>query len=165
MEELYLTEQLKSYYMNDFNELSKLDAEFWSINNELKNILININHNESIQTLYSKIPDFSKPSLCSESYLEIAYVKEIELQLFRTIIPQFLILFNTDEYQKFSYSFFFPRSNANHTGNNRFNIGCITNKNYFNINTIKFELVADENSIHNNFWKKLEMNLSVLNNK
>lgn len=164
MEEVYLTSELKSYYINDFNLVLSLSTDFWGIDNGLKDILININKNSAVQTLYSKKHDFHKPSFEQQSYLKIAYTKEVELELFRFTIPEFLILFNTDEYQKFSYFFEPPTLNANYrNGEINFNIGCIINEKYFFINTVKFELVSDQESIHNKFWKHLETKLSILN--
>ncbi len=164
MEEIYLTPELKSYYINDFNSVITLSTDFWGIDNGLKDVLININKSSAIQTLYSKKHDFHKTSFEYESYLIIAYKKEVELELFRFVIPEFLILFNTNEYQKFSYSFELPVLNSNYrNGESHFNIGCINNEKYFFVNNIKFELISDNEIIHNTFWKHLETKLFILN--
>ena len=56
MEEIsYLTRELKEYYITDFQKLlSFKDSEFWDIDEGLIDILIQINANTNVQTLYSK---------------------------------------------------------------------------------------------------------------
>ena len=55
MSEKRLTPALKAYYMQDFNDnVLTCTDEFWKIDDRLKNLLIKINKNKNVQTLFSR---------------------------------------------------------------------------------------------------------------
>lgn len=162
MEDIYLTRNLKEYYMVDFdsNVLTSSD-EFWALDNGLKDLLIQINKNIHVQTLYSKKRQFGGMLDMLGSYIQIAYTGDVELKIFREIIPYFLVCYNTKDQSKFNYMFLPPVVSSD-DNLNELDLGCLTDINYFNINSIRFELESDDKEIHDKFWVDLGTKLADL---
>lgn len=166
MEDIYLSGMLKNKYMHDFtnNVLHLEKPEAWKLDKGLAEILISINKNPHVQTLYSRKDAFARVDFIHESYLEICYSKLIELKLFRDIIPSFNYDFIKDSRSVFYYQFYYPRINPNYsvisipTG-----LGCIDDENYFMINTIRLTLESPIKFIHEKFWIRIRETLSELN--
>lgn len=146
---MYLNLKTKTYYQEDFRKLLDEKDSFWKIDSAfLKSILISINRNQKLQTLYSK----HDPK--EESYLFIAYSKDIELDLFRYRIPQILAC------NKFiDYEYVAPRINLNREINNGISIGCVRDEDYFNIHHIRLGLTSSNPEEHAVFWSLLERQL------
>jgi hypothetical protein len=163
MQNIYLDKAKKKYYMDDFNALLNLTIEFWKLDNGLKDILIKINTNENIQTLYSKrhgLNDFFD----DDSYLMFSYYEEVELQLFRFILPDLILRYNNRPKSTLYYVFSFPNVNSNFADStNNLGLGCTDDKNYFFINHLSIYLKSSVLDIHNEFWIELEDKLSNLN--
>ena len=52
---VYLTKEIKEYYMNDFtNNVVNCSDEFWGLDEGLLEICTDINKNDNVQTLYSR---------------------------------------------------------------------------------------------------------------
>lgn len=165
MNNIYLTPELKDYYMRDFeNNILTIRHELWKLDDGLINILIEINKNKNIQTLYSKWWSNSFTSMTSESYLTFCYTKQIELNLFRFVIPELLIRQNNINKSMVSYCFYYPKPNANYHENEPTEIDllCITDPNYFNINTIQITLSSGYRDAHEKFWMDLNEKLSLI---
>ncbi|ESU26568.1 hypothetical protein FLJC2902T_25400 [Flavobacterium limnosediminis JC2902] len=152
--EKYLDENLKKYYINDFNNLLKLEKYFWEIDNQtLKNVLCSINMNNSIQTLYSKYSNSQKDKC---SYITFCFTKNIELKLFREIIPYFIENYNFSDNSCF-YEFNFPKLNPNYEDNSiKFGIMCTDDIDYFNINHITITLESYNRKVHEDFWNDIK---------
>lgn len=166
MNNQYLTEYKKKIYMEDFKNLLLTDREFWKIDNdELKKILIHINTNPNIQTLYSKYTSSSKPTETS-SYLTFAYSKKVELKIFRELIPFFMNNYNSNSTKYMSscnYDFSLPKINLNFENKSeKFGIGCTDDINYFKINNIKINLESEFSKVHNDFWNDLKIKFNEL---
>src|SRR5690554_673097 len=135
MEDIFLTPQLKDYYMKDFNNLLKMKEEFWELDNEfLKEKLIKINSNPNIQTLYSKYGIQGPDDL--ESYIEIAFTQNIELEIFRSILPNLIYTYSSIsmDLSNCYYRYSTPRVNRNYSiGDDKRGIGCLDDKDYFRI--------------------------------
>ncbi len=164
----YLTEKRKKWYMKDFYSLLKVERDFWKIDNSiLKEILIEINENPNIQTLYSKYSDKNNPDDKS-SYLTFAYTKKVELILFRNVIPHFIDFYNLKSSSNKSicnYDFFAPKENLNFDINSpKFGIKCTDDKNYFRINHIRLNLESYSSQTHKDFWDELKLKFSDLKN-
>lgn len=146
---MYLNLKTKAYYEEDFRNLLSEKDSFWKIDSAfLERVLISINRNQKLQTLYSK----HNPK--EESYLFIAYAKDIELDLFRYRIPQILAC------NKFiHYEYIAPRMNLNREINNGISIGCIREEDYFNIHHIRFGISSSSPEEHEVFWRLLERQL------
>lgn len=162
----YLTKNKKNVYMDDFKNLLSLEIDFWKIDNqELKDILININKNQNIQTLYSKFVDKSNAFDCS-SYLTFTYSKKVELNVFRFLVPFFVNEYNFNSNRIISrcnYDFYQPKINLNYEKKSKkFGAGCVDNIDYFKINHIKISLESSSLKIHNEFWKDLKIKFNEL---
>lgn len=153
--DIYLDSIKKAYYLSDFNNNVLLESEsFWKVNESVKETLCKINDNSAVQTLYSKFPDGSNFEL--ESYFEFCYEQIKEQQIFRKIIPYFIIKYNNhDNYTCCTYMFNEPRDNPNHNPNTKSKMGCITNSDYFRINSIRIDLTGGVLQDHQNFWNDL----------
>lgn len=163
MEDIFLNPKLKDYYMEDFNNLLMMEEGFWALDNGfLKQKLIEINSNPNIQTLYSKYgiqgPDDS------ESYIELAFTQNIELKIFRSILPNLIAKYSsiTTNLSNCYYRYSTPRDNGNFSIRDKRGIGCLDNKDYFRINTIKIHLEAYNIKTKNEFWQDLALALSEL---
>ncbi|MDT0608028.1 hypothetical protein [Croceitalea rosinachiae] len=124
--------------------------EFWKIDEEIKNHLIEINKNNNIQSLYSK---YGPTDRMLGSYLEIGYSKSAEDHLFKSIIPEILFEFNALRGQCI-YEFNYPRDNANYNGDRELGFSCTDNSEHFRINTIKISYKSYGQN-HLEFWSYL----------
>lgn len=148
--------------MSDFNSNVLLQTdEFWGLDDGVKDHLIKINNNSHVQTLYSKKRQFKEWIEMFGSYLEFTYTKDVELKIFREILPFFLACYNTLEQSKFSYMFLPPNVSAEKEKVN-LNMGCLNDKNYFNVNKLKLELESDNKDTHDKFWADLGKKLGEL---
>lgn len=162
MEDIYLKSYRKRKYMDDFinNVLSFNKIEFWKLDEGLPSILTGINSNDNVQTLYSKRPSYKNQDSYPLSYLELCYTAEVELNLFREVMPSLFLSVDPDPEARVYYLFDLPRPNLNYTGgSNPLGLGCIDDQNYFNINTLKINLESYSEDIHSGFWKILEKSL------
>lgn len=150
--------------MDDFNNLLKIERKFWEIDSVfLREKLIVINSNSKVQTLYSKYgiqgPDDSV------SYLEFAFSKDVELKIFRSILPDMLFRFNSIGMEESNcyYQYSEPRTNDNYQSkSDKFGMGCVDDKDYFNLNTIKIQMDTYDPKIKTEFWNDLTIALSEL---
>jgi hypothetical protein len=165
MEEIYLTKDLKNKYMHDFmeNVLHFNKESMWKLDEGLDEILVSINSNPNIQSLYSRKDSFSQVDFLHESYIELCYSRYVELMLFREVIPSFNYDFIKDSQCLFYYQFNYPRHNPNYSpGSQPAGLGCIDDENYFQINTLRLTLESPIKSIHEKFWIRVRNSLSVL---
>jgi hypothetical protein len=154
---MYLSENLKKKYMTDFNNnVLKYEKEFWKIDNGLLKILIQINKNPYIQTLYSKKYDTKNLDSFPTSYLQICYESEIVLKIFKNkILPNFMAKYNVED-SKFICTFLPPEDNPCYEDNQeRFGLACIDDKDYYRIHSIRMNLESYYGNIHNSFWEDL----------
>jgi len=147
---MYLNPELKKWYLEDFERLLNLDDDYWNIDSIfLQDILVKINENNNIQTLYSKLDEQD------ESYLFFTYSSDVELKLFRFIIPQLLSV-----NPGLSYEYLPPRINLNTGLNNGVELACVTDINYFNVHQIRLGLVSKIPIDHKKFWNLIKNLLS-----
>lgn len=161
-DDFYLNQERKSYYMEDFkNLLSYNDSDFWAIDNDtLRNILININQNENLQTLYSKSLDSDANSylVSCNSYLVVAYAKEVKEKLNKSLV-EIQDFFGGEAIVEVELP---QKENPNTKGAKLFGIACIDDIGYFNIHCFKIELKSKNIASHKKFWQLLEKSLSTL---
>jgi len=152
MGNIYLDKDKKNYYYSDFTDNVLADTDnFWKISELIKSHLIELNECKKIQPLYSKFPNNGQ----NESYLELAYIKDIELILFREILPYFIIRYTQGE-AKFYYTFSKPKDNPNIvSGKSKFKMGCLINPDYFRINHLRLLFEEYNKDKHKEFWKEL----------
>jgi len=153
MQNIYLTEESKKYYRNDFmeNVISETN-QFWKLNETLKTHIIELNKCLKIQPLYSKFPENDNSKSNYESYFKFAYNEEIELFLFRKVLPYFISEYNIPFESKFYYLFFEPTHNANFKKQSNFKMGCIVNPDYFRINHLHLVYENHNHDKHIEFW-------------
>lgn len=158
MKEIYLDQEKKVYYFDDFNKnvLTETDGS-WGLSEFIKPHLTLLNSIDKIQPLYSKFPDNINSLSGDESYLTLAYAKEIELILFRVIIQTLVIKYNDiKEEMKFYYIFSSPEDNPLYSPEGTsYLMGCISNPDYFRINHIKFCFQCWDINKHKEFWNDL----------
>lgn len=162
MLDIYLDKAKKKTYMESFHALLNCKLDFWQLDPGLQDIMIHINENEYVQTLYSKkhgLNDFNG----HDSYLKFCYYKEIELHLFRIIIPDLILSYNCRPDTCLYYDFYIPETNGNTKDNdNKLGLACTDDKDYFYINHLAIFLQSPDLEIHNDFWKDIEEKLSNL---
>lgn len=157
---MYLTKELKKYYLEALSEVENSDNEFWKLDEGIKIHLDVINKNERIQTLYSKSGKYLG-GYQNESYLVFTYSKVVELKLFKEIIPYFMYNYN-ERYESICYYAFnepYIREDKNEKGG-ILNLKCINDAQYFNINHIRITLQDGTKSINDRFWDDLSDKLS-----
>lgn len=165
MEDIYLSKDMKKKYMEDFikNVLHYDKDDIWKLDAGLEEILVSINKNPYIQSLYSRKDSFAQIDFLHESYIELCYSRYVELRLFREIIPSFNYDFNKDFQSVFYYQFNYPRPNPNYSQRSvPSGLGCLEDENYFRINTLRLTLESPIKSIHEKFWTRIKNSLSVL---
>lgn len=156
MDEIYIDSKSKDYYYSDFNENVLTETnEFWKLNEIIKPYLIELNNCKTIQPLYSKFPCNDNFGSDSESYIKFGYTEDIELYLFRIIIPYFISKYNKLFESKFYYLFIKPKDNPNFIKNSKFKSGCNSNPDYFRINHIHFFYENQNIEKHKEFWEDL----------
>lgn len=150
--------------MKDFNNLLMMEEGSWALDNGfLKEILISINSNPNVQTLYSKYgiqgPDDS------ESYIEFAFSQNIEIKIFRSILPSLIETYGSIgmNLSNCYYRYSTPRVNANYRmRDDKTGMGCRDDEDYFKINTIKIHLETYNITTRNEFWEDVVLALSEL---
>lgn len=165
--DIYLDEKLKTIYMNDFNNnVLKCPMDSWKLDKGTEEVMIELNQNPKIQTLYSK--RYSNDPECwstdSESYIKFAYSEDIEMKLLKEFIPNTIIIFNdpllssSNCYHRFSY----PRDNPNYREReeDKFKMLCLTGEDYFRVNHIGIYLHCNEVDLHDKFWNYLKKELA-----
>jgi hypothetical protein len=160
--DIYLTSNLKTYYANDFtNNVLTCSDSFWKLSPDIVEILNAINQNENVQTLYSHKKQFDKIDI-NDSSLTFTYTKEIELKIFREIVPYLLACFSTVDDSKFSYLFYHPEIKDTSGAHNVCNLASVVDGNYFNVNRLWFNLSSDKKEIHDKFWDDLKNKLGQI---
>lgn len=157
MGEIYLTKRLKQRYMNDFiNNVLQFEKPAWRLDQGLDEILISVNNNPLIQSVYSRKDSFTEVEYLHESYVELCYSRIIELKIFREIIPSFNYDFIKEPNSVFYYQFSYPRQNPNYKADSEpVGLGCIDDEDYFKINTIRLTLESPIKTIHEKFWLRI----------
>lgn len=160
--EKYLNENLKSYYENAYEEVKATTNEFWKIDKGLAPFLEQINSNANIQSIYSKQSCYLG-GYKLQSYLAIAYVRKVELTLFRKTIPFFISKYNSIRDFECTYEYRKPyKREDKHYSKDVIDLSCVKDVDYFNINHIRLELVGIGPDEHEEFWHDLTKHMSSL---
>ena len=147
---MYLTPELKAYYQKDFTEnVLPCTDKNWKLHKDLGDLLIQINKNDNIQTIYSKKSDRSAEA----SYLYFSANKVGEKQLIELAIK-------LTNQVKDSYFMIMPPNNKGF-GDERVVMGCNTNKDFFNVKVFAFQVDSKNLKDHKQFWNILKESLVV----
>lgn len=164
--DIFLTEGRKKKYMSDFkNNVLNCKDEFWGLDQGLENLLQSINENKLVQSLYSKKHYDGKEDSSGESYLKFCFHKDVELKIFREILPAALITFNrVEDYGECSKCFYmYDRARGiKPNGNSKIELGCLNEGDFFSINSIQIYLQTEKLELHVQFWSFLERELTKL---
>ena len=162
MNNIYLTDDLKKYYVNSLLEIINCDDEFWNLDNGTEEHLISINQNNNIGTIYSKRgKGLSGKSF--HSYLRIVFTKSIERRLIGEVLPTIIKDYNSLDNVKCKFEKIEPYIQAKkESSKNNHGLKCIVDPNYFNIKNILIELKNGNHELHAKFWNDLSCDLSNL---
>lgn len=163
MEDIYLTPELKTKYMIDFNEkVLTCEKESWKLDDGVRDFLIRINTNPHIQTTYSKRHQFNSFSAEHESYLKFTYTSDVEQQIFKSFLPDVTATYcwGSDD-DKSYYQFYYPKLEEDDYETN-IDLGCTKDGSYFNVNQIKLYLQSYSTDVHQRFWEDITKRLEVL---
>lgn len=145
----FLTKALKEKYMEDFNTnvLTSTD-DYWAIDNGIREILIEINKNAKVQTIYSK----NNSNFDGVSYLMLSIdrsylnkIKKLEKKL-------------TQKSKNYKFAVNEPSQFENDVTEK---MGCNDDKDYFNVSVFSFFCMSHDLNEHTYFWKFLLENLVV----
>jgi len=149
---IYLTSELKQFYLDDFNKISQVSIDFWKIEPEILPYLTIINKNKKIQPIYSK---YGVNDSIKGSYIKFCYFQELEEQLFKSFLPDILEEFNDLENVTCVYEFHYPHENPNYDKKTALGISATDNPEHFRVNHIKLTLRSYKEKYHLSFWKEL----------
>ncbi len=147
---MYLTTELKSYYVEDFRKLQKITDPYWKLDSGVIDPCLKINASKNFRTLFSKYSNDIGWSVDIISYLRLAYTKSGETLLKNEIIPIMTSLFSDNV--KLNYYFKEPEDNE---VSDYLHIGCFTNPDYFRIKSIHLELTSPDEDEHKLFWSNI----------
>lgn len=170
----YLTPIIKEYYMKDFNEnVLMCDDKYWGLDKGLRDILININKNKNVQTIYSmRFYDGKLIDPMDECGIDSALtfiISEIVFsKLAHTVFPLLdntfngLMIRSRDPYFQRKRRPSDPPVNPP-PNESALKMGASSDENYFN-NATMFTIVLSSHNIkkHDKFWECLDRYLSNL---
>ena len=147
----YLTPELKAKYMVDFNEnVLTCTDEYWGLDNGLKDLLITINSNPNIQTLYSRKCN------CNgidgyDSYLWFLFSKDIDFDRINRFATRCASKHNifTFEYLDDAGEYIEPSYKIP-------NMGCVYDKSYLQNGIHIFYMQSKNIKKHNMFWNDIK---------
>ncbi len=157
---IYLNPELKAYYMADFDYLlNSVEDDFWKIDSGLTELLVRINQNEGLQTLYSKkIQDVKTDFLNPISYLRLAFVPDLEKPVQQICIELIQALDGREAQVNVS-----PEDGLeNRIYKADSPMGCKNNPDYFKVKHFYIELRSEQEELHHRFWQMLEEKLLAL---
>ena len=159
---MYLTKNSKKYYADALNEVEKFDDIYWGLDLHSKPFIEEINKNLMIQTIYST---FAKRSngMDLQSYLTISFSHEVELLIYRAILPDIIYYFNNkgNQYSTCHYSYNKPTIYKHLIGKD-VELKCRDDANYFNIHNIRISLNGGNLELHQEFWQNLSNSFKKL---
>ena len=138
----FLTSEAKERYMKDFNEnVLTCTHKYWGIDLPIRNILIEINKNSEVQTLYSKCGK----DIESQSYLFVSVTENFYPKL--AGIVELL----KSKVGRFSYFVNEPTIHVN----NDVKMGCNRDEEHFNTSVFCFYCTSKKREAHLLFWHYL----------
>jgi hypothetical protein len=163
--EEYLSKKSKLKYQIAFEELlSYNDSDFWDLDEGLQEILIGINKNENIQTLYSKkCSNFNQFGADHISYLQLAYSKNVEFLLYNALENIQTIMKTRG--LKSTILKEGPADNPNGGPNSEITLACSKDPDYFRINSFTIEIEGGNFSDHVEFFQLLNQKLQSVASK
>lgn len=152
--DIFLTPELKSYYLAELNKAKQIKDKDWDIDKGLIHILDEINLNPNIQTILSKRSENLNRD--NVSYLHLAHTKESYHNLNNALENVKSIMMNQGTC---GGDLFYLASNnykAKTTYKGKHTLDVLSNtERYTNINCFIIEMYSFEPKDHNLFWDEL----------
>jgi hypothetical protein len=147
---MYLTPELKAYYMQDFNEnVLNCQDDFWKLDDNLRDLFIKINKNKNVQTLYSRrMNTTTDPNDVSMLYIlysaktPLKRLKAFQKEIFKSV-PSF----------RGGYR------NVNADLDMNIKMGCMNDKDYFKNGALMLTMKSQDLNEHKLFWDIIEKHL------
>jgi hypothetical protein len=148
---MYLTTELKAYYMQDFNKnVLNCQDDFWKLDDNLRDLFIKINKNQNVQTLYSRrMNTTTDPN--KVSMLWILYSAKTSIKTFKAFkkeitksVPSFRGGYNYHLHTDFD---------------NKVKMGCMNDKKYFKHGALMLTMKSQDLNEHKLFWDIIEKHL------
>jgi hypothetical protein len=160
--EEYLTKESKSKYRKDFEVLTSFkESEFWDLDEGVLSALTEINKLDCLHTLYSRRDaSFNEFALERESYLQIAFTKEVEAQLL-DVLNEVRASFQSDDCE-IEILKEPPLDNPNVENGSHSPLGCRNDPDYFRLYSYTISITSDIEPNHDRFFSLLKNNLSIL---
>ena len=169
--EIYLTEELKKYYLNDYTEnvLTESDPA-WKLDSRVDQYLTKINKNPFIQTLFAQYIPGMEGTSKKEGYLWFCYAESVKEIVLTKSIPALKHQFelktrelNKKNIPNIEYNEEFPRRREKEEIYPESKLGCRNNIDYFYINHIVIKLESRDSETHTIFWELLSEILCRVN--
>ncbi|TNE78775.1 MAG: hypothetical protein EP332_13450 [Bacteroidetes bacterium] len=157
---LYLSPELKAYYMADFDYLLKEERDlYWQLDAGIQEVLVAINENPGLQSLYSKLFQADKDGFIEPiSYLRLAFIPELEKKVQNVYIELIQALDGREAQVTISLE----DGMENRIFKADSPMGCKNNPEYFRIKHFYIELRSDQEEWHRQFWDLLDEKLAAL---
>ena len=140
---MYLTPELKEYYQKDFTEnVLTCTDDFWKLDDNLRELLININKSQNVQTLYSRRMN-STQDANKVSMLYVMYSVKTPIKIFKAF---------KKEIQKVPSFRGGYANKLNVDMDMNVNMGCMNNKNYFKHGVLMLTMKSEDLKEHELFW-------------
>jgi hypothetical protein len=154
----FLTPELKQYYQLELEKCMKCGHVDWDLDDNVLHSLTIINKNKNIQTTLSQRTN--NINISHSSYLQFAYAKQVSnkiaavIQKFDSMFPMQFEMYKSNEPLFTTFDVSEPEL---------LNLDAIMNvSKYTDISIYMFQLWSDDMNMHNNFWKLLRKELSII---
>jgi hypothetical protein len=147
---MYLTPELKAYYMQDFNDnVLTCTDDFWKLDDNLRELLIKINKSQNVQTLYSRRMNSTEdPNKVSMLY--IIYSVKTPIKVFKAFKKEIR------KVPSFRGGYVFK---LNVDMDMSVKMGCMNDKNYFKHGVLMLTMKSEDLKEHELFWNIIEKHL------
>jgi hypothetical protein len=148
---VYLTKEIKEYYMNDFtNNVVNCSDEFWGLDEGLLKICTDINKNDNVQTLYSRrcLKDNDENNI---SFLWIMISEQADVDKINTFIRTLK--------RQHKFHTFMPTKMEINGLLPDIKIGATQDINYFQHGVIEVRIESKKLKEHNLFWETIARHL------
>lgn len=161
----YLTPELKEYYMNDFNNnVLPCTDEYWGLDKGTRDILININKSNNIQTIYSRKLCNYEPDTIYDVVRECSFICFLITEKIVNDINNIVNLFET-KYEFFDFNINAPRKFISGYDGMPVDVAKMASMydyKYFNTDVFQFIIESSELKDHEEFWKDISKYLTNL---
>jgi hypothetical protein len=147
---IYLTKEIKEYYMNDFtNNVVNCSDEFWDLDEGLLEICTDINKNDNVQTLYSR-RCLKNNDENEASFLWLMISEQADVDKINTFIRTC-----KREHKKFQFDYKHITAELDPD----IKMGAMQDINYFQYGVVVVRIDSNKLKEHNLFWETIERHI------